>query len=304
MKRPAGVIVSIVLLALGGVLCLIYAASILSIIDDLPLLTAQPALMRAAALLAVGLLVLSFLWQLATVVGLWLLKPWGRVSVLVFSGLLVSFLLLSLLLLLLSPFSQRAIGSEEQVAIVVEPGITAAFYGVPITIGVCWLIYFTRPTVKALFTSAKQTEQAPARPLSIIVMAWAMVLTAALWPFAVYWQWASFFLWMVLTGWSGVIANTMWCAASAYAGIKLLRWTRHGYVVSMWLFGIATATVILFWIMPGAQARSLIIENTHAFPEIEMFTTGAWFWLIFAILLLGLVVPAGYLYAHRSEFKG
>jgi len=305
MKRPAGVIVSMALLALGAVLCLLSAASILSALDYLQEASVHPLLMRAAALLAVGVLGLAALWQVTTLAGLWLMKSWGRFSLLVFSGLIVAFPLLSMLSMLWSPLPEEISGppGHNQMALSTTPWIIT-FYLVSIGIGVWWLLYFTRPKVRAMFTTAAQAVQVAPRPLSIVLIAWAMVLTAALWPFAVYWQWPSFFLWVVLTGWGGVVANTAWCALSAYGGVGLLRWTRRGYLASMWLFGIATATVILFWIMPGAQARTLMILNTKGFPEMMMFTTGAWFWLPFLIALLGVVIPVGYLYAYRSEFKG
>jgi len=288
-----------VLLVLGGAACLAIARALVLAIPYLAPLPEYPSLMRVAAFLAAGIFVFGALWQVVTVAGLWRMKPWGRLSILAFAGVLAPFQLLGMILMFLPSF----VGGETGGAADLMPetrNLMLAFYAATAAIGVGWLVYFTRPHVKAAF-AGKEQRATPSRPVSIPIIGWTMVLTGVFWPFAVYGQWPGVFLWMVLPGWSGVAVNTIWCIATVYAGVEVLRGTRIGYDASVWLLGVAGLTVIAYWFVPGAEERLRGLIG-GSLPGVEPLISGWGFWLLFVVALLGVLAPLGYLYVYREEF--
>lgn len=273
MNRPAAVTATIVLLVLGGLLCLAMTALMLIAFSfagavEAPAVPAGPGLMRIAALFVVAIFGLTALWQFATVAGLWRMKPWGRVSLLTFSGLMVTFHACGLLMLFFLPLPELEPGGRSDTLMMFRV-VLFVFYAVPVAIGTWWLIYFTRPRVIALFSPDGVAPPESPRPASIVIIGWLLVTSAAVWPAAVYWQWPTVLLWMVLTGSSAVLVNTFWCGLTLYAGVGLLRWKMSGYRATLALYALGATNTLAFWLVPGGTERMQQLANGMRVPGME-----------------------------------
>ncbi len=111
-------------------------------------------------------------WGISSAIGLLRLRNWARISTIAYSAILVSFAFLGIVAILTVPlppppagqFPQGQIPSPEAFAKSIR-FFMAAFYLVPIAVGVWWLIFFTRPRVKAqFFGTPLQSQQPPAFP--------------------------------------------------------------------------------------------------------------------------------------------
>jgi len=314
MQRPAGVIVSIVLLALGGLLCTAMASLMLfALAYSLPMDTAagpaSPAVMRFAILFVAIIFGATASWQFVTAFGLWRMKPWGRLSLLSFSGVMATFQAMGLLFLFLMPLPPE-VGAPEGAAEVttIVRVILIPFYVVPIAIGIWWLVYFNRATVRAYFSGGSVMATGAQRPVSVITIGWFFVTTAVLWPLAIYWEWPAVFLWMVLTGWSAMVVNTLWCIVLIYAGVGLLRWDLNGYRASVGLLWFGAFNALVFWLIPGSEARMRQMMDATRIPGTEALTN--WGgpppppspWLSVVILLLTAGIPLWFLHTNKTEF--
>jgi len=273
MRRPAAVVVTTVLLALGGLLCAacaILMAWAFTLVgqDQASGGAVSPQFVRIMSYFVVGFFLLTGLWQIVTASGLWRLIPWSRVSLLTFSSLLVTFQGLGLLMILVMPFSEL-VGGRPEVLNTVRI-ILFVFYAVPLAIGIWWLIYFTRPRIKALFSPGGVLPDEVPRPTSIVVIGWFLATSAATMPLMIWWQWPAVLMGMVLIGWSAVLVNTFWCAFSLYAGVELLRWRISGYYASLALFVFGALNATVFWLMPGSGERAKELMESMRIPCVDV----------------------------------
>lgn len=308
MSRPATVVVTTVLLTLGGLLCAAMAAlMVLSFAiappPETPAAQANPALMRFAMFFVVAFFGLIGLWQLGTAFGVWKLKPWGRVSLVVFAGLMVTFQAIGMLTVFFLPMPTDVAGAADFMMAVRV--FLFAFYALPVAIGIWWLVYFTRPSVKALFSPDGVVPPESPRPLSIVIMGWLLATTALLWPLAVYWQTPAILLWKVFTGWSAVLINTFWCAVTLYAGVGLLRWRMNAYYTAIALYAIGGVNTLIFWLLPGAAERAremfsampfLGVDSAAADPAIPSLALSA----LMGFASIG--VPLYFLLTRKAKF--
>lgn len=305
MCRPAAVVVTTVLLTLGGVLCAAIAAlMVLSLAiappPETPVAQANPALMRFAMFFVVAFFGLIGLWQLGTAFGVWKLKPWGRVSLVVFAGLLVTFQATGMLMVFFLPMPADVAGAAD--FMLAARVFLFAFYALTAAIGIWWLVYFTRPGVKALFSPDGVVPPESQRPLSIVIIGWLLATSAVLWPLAVYWQTPAILLWKVFTGWSAVAINTVWCAVTLYAGVGLLRWRMSGYYAATGLYAFGAVNTLISYLLPGAAERTremmaampfLMADSAAASPPVALSVLMA---------LAGIGVPLYFLLTRKAKF--
>lgn len=191
MSRPrasAGVIIAAVVAAIGSVLtmfCLALGAMGLYLtpagksspgVPPIP-----PSALAAAGIMLVVMFALA-IFGFCTGIGLFLLKNWARISALIWAGFTVFFCFLALLFILVLPFP--AVPTASGVSMTAVKGMLALFYGVPIMIGVWWLILFNQKSTKAQFTgtSVVAAPELPAKlrcPLPVAIIAGFMLISVA-----------------------------------------------------------------------------------------------------------------------------
>jgi hypothetical protein len=129
-----------------------------------------------------------------TGIGMMRLRNWERISILVFSGLIVLFGGIALLLLMAIPFPANPTGPP------VDPravkAIVLLVYGIPVLIGIGWLVLFNLKGTRAQFAGTPSETSAgisvaPACPLPVHIIAvfflfsllWVLVLPFLQMPF-------------------------------------------------------------------------------------------------------------------------
>ena len=122
------------------------------------------AITAATILFVVMFFVAAF--GILTGIGLFQLKNWARISALVWAGITVFFSSITLVAILVIPFGSLPNAQGAGVNVAGVKAVLAIFYGVPIVIGVWWLILFNQKNTKALFagTTAVSVLSEPTAP--------------------------------------------------------------------------------------------------------------------------------------------
>ncbi len=300
-------VITVILLTLGGVLCagmnalVIFSMTTLEGVEAPP--STDPRLLRVGLFLAVTFFGGLALWQLATAAGLWRLKPWGRISLLIFSGFLVTLQGMGLLMLPFIPFDGVASAGRSDFLFYVR-AFLFVFYAVPLAIGIWWLIYFNRARAKALFSPGGVVPPASPLPVSITVIGWFLVTSAITFPLVLYWQWPAMLMGMLLTGWSAALVHVFWCALSLYAGVGLLRCKMSGYNATLALFAAGPINALVFWLTPGSTERMAQFMRTARFPRMNLAAEPVLPSpeLSLAVGLLSVAIPVYFLLTRRKKF--
>jgi len=204
----------------------------------------------------------------ATGIGLIYLRKWARISLLLWGGFSVFFCGIGMPFVFLMPFSpgpntpDLPAGSVTAVRLVL-----LLVYGVPLLIGVWWLILFNRKSVKSQFLGATGSAdpglpQKPKCPLPISVLAWfyvASVLNLLFLPILPS-HMPLFVFGYVLPGSAGRIVLISASLAFAISGIGLLK-------LKPWSYSL-TIGLQLFWLASGVV--SVLTPNYNAVMDSYM----------------------------------
>jgi hypothetical protein len=308
MKRSAGVTIAAVVALLGSICAGFFA--ILGLIAPLFLsrgndatrnLPKQGPLPLIATVIMGALVEFGFSgWGLATAIGLIRLKPWSRISILIYAGLLavsVSFMALIIMLLPLPVTPNTAQNFN-----FIFRFTTASFCAVLLFIAVWWLVLFTRKSVVAQFSGPAAIATIPAvptpagyavraavtpslrRPLTITLIAWLYVVSVPMMIPSLLLSQAQripvpFFSTM-LEGRGVLIYFAVFAPLILAAGIALLKNKTWGFwlAAGIQLFGLLNLAATTF--LPGRAARwesfmeyfqrsfpPEMREQAHGFPE-------------------------------------
>src|SRR5271167_4647150 len=186
MKRPVGVILTVVAQVLGSLIVLLASAGMLfmpALMRNTPTPTPPnpmgPQIFYGAAAMYGFFAVLGLL----TAIGLSQFKNWARYSTLVFAGLLVAMGLTTALVFALMPIPDIPQKSDSVPAGAMTPVVRAVMAAFPLglaALGAAWLYYFNRASTKLYFTRADTASDVDSKgvlvgrrriPLSIFVIA-------------------------------------------------------------------------------------------------------------------------------------
>jgi len=212
-----------------------------------------PPFMRNALLATQGLMTCLSLFGMATGIGLFYLRHWARISILIWGGMSVFVGLLGISIVFLMSFSPTPpapdLPPEGMQAV---RWILLIVYGVPLLIGTWWLVLFNRQTVKTqfagpTFADAVDLPQKPACPLAISVLAWfyiTSILNLLFLPFLPF-RVPIFVFGRVLLGSVGLTVLILSCLAFFLAGIGLLKLKPWSYplTLGLQLFWLASTVV-------------------------------------------------------------
>jgi hypothetical protein len=277
MQRSAGVTVIAILSLLGCVLLLGLAILMMLVpfFMELAQRTAnppppQPPLFRAMMMLAAFVYVLPAIWGVITAVGLFRLRNWARISTIAFSILLMGMSGFSALATAFVPLPEDPAAPGLATAIRLGMGTYSIFL---LAIGVWWLIFFTRPGVKAQFVPsfpAQGVASAPRpgeRPASITVIAILFLAGCLGLPFALLMHTpAALFVW-VLTGWAATGFYLAAVALYVAIGVGLLRLKPAARLAAIGYLVFWTLNSLVFYLAPGGRERfqALLMSAQYAF---------------------------------------
>jgi hypothetical protein len=330
MKRSIGVTVAAAFSLLGSLF--LFARGVLVIVAMTVAHGSnaqQIGRMPQSFLIAIFLLVYlaPAVWGIATSVGLFRLKPWARISMLIFSTLLVVMGCLSglttvLITLPTPPNSNLDPGLASGVRIAL-----AGFWMVLAVIGAGWLILFTRSGVKAQFvrsvglgiagdplqvSSGPTTVPGSNRPLSITVIAWLLIVGCVFLVISVMLHTPAALFTMILSGWKAGLLYLSFACISLTVAIGLFQlklWARATAIVYL---GFGMLNALVFYFAPGASGRfSALMDRQQAlFPWLQPLPSQSWQpipagMLIFAgvIGVIVTAIPIYFLMIHKKAFE-
>lgn len=220
-------------------------------------------------------------WGLATGIGLLYLKPWGRISLLIFAGMLAFFSLFSIVFLAFIPIPNASNPNlPSNFTSIVRVGM-GLFYGAFGVLGGFWLYFFNKRSVKAQFQTAQPIPETAAgdsflgtpvpapdasqgvRPLSITIIGWYLLISCALAPLGLLMNRSLFpgvrvpfyFLGAFLLGRSAYLAFIPWLAIQLVSAVGLLKLKTWGLYSAIALESLGALNGGLLMVIPGHRLK-------------------------------------------------
>jgi hypothetical protein len=283
MNRSAGVTVVAVFAMLGSLAILLLGCVMIFVAVFVRNSAASTPQSRGAAMLASSMaLFLPALWGIATSIGLFFLKRWSRISILVFAGLL-AFTGLGAPLIFFAMQMPPTVNQDPQFWASVKIAMSGT-YLLLASIGVWWLVYFTRPSVRAQFQTGSSPGPASSRPLSISIIGWLLLLGSVTTVFSALFRFPAAFFNQVLTGWTAVLLDIVFAGLALYLGLGLLRLNPRARVLAIYFSVFGTANAVLFYVLPGADQRFSAMMNAMPFfrprPPGTVPSLSPWFTIV------------------------
>lgn len=261
MQRSTGVTLSAVLVFFGSAMALLgglFAVAAMRFAP--PRSMPMPTSFLRGALIFDGVLDLAFVaWGIASGVGLIRLRPWARISMLVFSGIMIFFCLIPMLIIPFVPLPPQSDTLPSNFDLVFRIG-AVAFYGLFVALGAFWLYFFNKRSVKDQFKGIPvpeglAAESRPQRPLAIVILAWLLIVGGCFTPFALFMRIPAFFFSFVLLPHWGELFYGTFALLSVVAGVGLLKLRAWGWILAVGIQSIGLLNLLSMILIPGALAR-------------------------------------------------
>src|SRR6266571_1745412 len=302
-KPSASTIVAAIVAILAGLFVLLCCSLAFfgTLLNTLPAnpVEAQP-FVRSAMLATLGFMMCLAIFGIATGIGLILLRNWARISALIWGGLCVFFgavgIPMAFFIPLVPPENVPNLSADGMQAV---RWILLFFYGLPLIVGIWWLILFNRKTVKAQF-AATATSTGPGRtqrsrcPLPVAVLAWfyiTSILNLLFLPFLPF-HVPTFVFGRVLPGSAGVTVLMLSSLAFAVSGVGLLKLKQWSYSLTLGLQVLWLASgAVMVPFLKDMQGSLHLPESQFSPPNfMHHFGWASVLGLLFAGVILGLLV--------------
>ena len=312
-NRSASVTFAAVMAILGSLfLLLCFTVAFFGfLLVKLPGATSEiPAFVRNTLLATEGFMMCLCLFGIATGIGLIYLRNWARISILIWGGMLVFFGAIGIPIAFLMPIPPTPnVPDLPAASMQAVRLIFLAMYGMPLLIGIWWLILFNRKTVKAQFAGATGSAdpavpRKPVCPLPIAVLAWfyvSSILNLLFLPFLSF-HVPVFVFGRVLPGRMALTVLILNCLAFFVCGVGLLKLKPWSYSLTIGLQVFWLANTFVSMLSPNYNAvmdsflkemqASLHLPETQ-FSPANLARDYGWtvvLGLLFAGAILGLLV--------------
>jgi hypothetical protein len=308
MRRPAGVTIAAVVVFIGSGLTLLAAAFMLlgfAVMpsDNMPAFTRDAGVVMSLFMLGLGG------WGITTGVNLLQLREWARVSVIVFSGLLLVMAVPGLLMMLVMPLPTppasavppgEAMPPLEHLMTAVRIGM-AIFYALLALVAGWWLYIFNTRPIRELFRRAATTPSStwapavlaptslpgsPKRPVSITIIAYLALVGACMFPILNILHLPLTFLGFFFTGGKASLIVVGYMSVQLLMAYGLLKLEMWGRSLAIYYFNFAIFNSIISVILPGAQTRyeeaMSAMQGSLGLPPTQ-FQFPLWFSLVFSL---------------------
>jgi hypothetical protein len=340
MKRSVGVTTVAVLTLVGSAFTLVMGILMLAVMIFAPIPTSpqfpgSPMFMKVL-LAGVSLTYLGpAIWGIFTGIGLFRLKNWARISMIVFAVLLICMAAFSGLLTLVVPFPRAPDRAVDPSVVSVIRIFMGAFWLALLGLGIWWLVFFTRSKVKAQFvplqpalatglptfppdTAIQTAPEAPAqseprRPLSITILAGWLLASCAFLPLNLLIHSPAVVFTKLLTGQSAGLWYCALVAIQLFIGYGLLRLRPAARIAAIIYFGFGFLNMAVFYLAPGGRDRTLALLGSQKsmLPWMKMFSSQPDFqfdptpFLVLGVIagLIGIVVPIYFLVTRKVAFQ-
>jgi hypothetical protein len=327
MKRPAGVTISAVVVFIGSGLTLL--SGVLMILAFAVMASdSTPAFTRNAGLI-MSVFMLGFAaWGIATGVNLLHLREWARISMIVFSGLLLVMAVPGLLMMIVMPLptppvpavpNGEAIPPLEHLMTAVRIGM-AVFYALLALLGGWWVYFFnwrpireqfrgaiapTSPTWAPAALEPTEVPGSPKRPVSITIIAYLALVGACMFPILNILHLPLTFLGFFFTGGKAALIVIGYMSVQLLMAYGLLKLEKWGRSLAIYYFNFAIFNSIISVILPGAQARyeeaTAAMQTSMGLPPTP-FQFPIWFSLVFSLPMIA--IQLWFVVTRKQAFAG
>ena len=327
MRRPASVTIAAVVIFVGSGLALLAAAFMLlgfavMPAGNMPAFTRDVGVVMSLFILGLGG------WGIATGVSLLQLREWARISMIVFSGLLLVMAVPGLLMMLVMPLPTppviaippgEAIPPLEHLMTAVRIGM-AIFYALLALLGGWWLYFFNTRPIRELFRGAVTTPSStwapavlaptevpgsPKRPVSITIIAYLALAGACMFPFFSILHMPLTFLGFYFTGGKASLIVVGYMSVQLLMAYGLLRLEKWGRSLAIYYFNFAIFNSIISVVLPGAPARyeeaMTAMQGSLGLPPTQL-QFPLWISLVFS--LPWIAIQLWFVVTHRQAFEG
>ena len=298
MGRSVGVMVSAVLSMVGSLLALavgLLAAMGLHLAPPQPPPESQlpPEFFKTIMLLVPFVYILPAVWGIVTSIGLFMMKSWARISIIIFAALLTMggfFGTIGAVAFAVATPPNNLPGE----VLVFTRIFVVVFTALQLGIGIWWLVFFNRAKVRALFQAVRPNFAAaiplqthyphqpsystppppapgaavavqvapqplpppmPGRPISISIIAWYMLAISIFFPLNLLLRSPAIAFTAILSGWQATAYYLAIAAVHIYVGFGLLRLQAAARVTGIVYFVFAFVNSAIFYFAPGGRAR-------------------------------------------------
>ena len=327
MKRPAGITISAVVVFIGSGLALLSGALMILGFAMMPVSDSTPAFTRGAGLFTAVLMLGLAAWGIVTGISLLHQREWSRISMIVFSGLLLVMGVPGLLMMLVMPLPApptpamppgAALPPMEHLMTAVRVGM-AIFYAVLGLLGGCWLYFFNTRPIKEHFRSPGTTASswgpaalaptelpgAPKRPVSITIIAYLALIGACMFPILNILHLPLTFLGFFFSGGKATLIISGYMCVQLLMAYGLLKLEKWGRSLAIYYFNFAIFNSIISVILPGAQARyeeaTAAMQTSMGLPPTP-FQFPIWFSLVFSLPMIA--IQLWFVVTRRQAFEG
>lgn len=259
MKRSLGVTFAAVVALLGSLATLLMGLFLVLFLILSNYAPKSPALHTTVTLLSALILIVPAGLGIATSVGLFRLKRWARISILIFAALLALMGFFTPFFLLTAPAPPNT-GQAPEIWRYTQIALSV-FYFFLAAIGVWWLVFFNRKAVKDQFT-AGQPLAPDARPVSITVIGWLLILGVLSIPISLGLHLPGMLFGYTFTGWLAVLWYLILAGIGLYAGVGLLRLDPRGRLVAIYYLVFGALNGALVYLLPGYSQRMATVMNS------------------------------------------
>jgi len=327
MRRPASVTIAAVVVFVGSGLALLAAAFMLlgfavMPAGNMPAFTRDAGVVMSLFMLGVGG------WGIATGVSLLQLREWARISMIVFSGLLLVMAVPGLLMMLVMPLPTppviaippgEAIPPLEHLMTAVRIGM-AIFYALLALLGGWWLYFFNARPIRELFRGAVTTPSStwapavlaptevpgsPKRPVSITIIAYLALVGACMFPFFSILHMPLTFLGFYFTGGKASLIVVGYMSVQLLMAYGLLKLEKWGRSLAIYYFNFAIFNSVISVVLPGAPARyeeaMTAMQGSLGLPPTQL-QFPLWISLVFS--LPWIAIQLWFVVTRRQAFEG
>jgi hypothetical protein len=298
MSKPVGVTASAIVAILGSIFALLLA--VLSV-ASLFVGTTKPQPPNGAQFVVGSAALFAAFAGLGiwTSVGLFRLRSWARTSILVFAGFLAACAAFSLLITMAVPIPPEFTAGTERIF----RRIMAVMFGIPLSVGVWWLIQFNTQSTKAAFASPA-ADATPGTPMSITVIAWALIVGGASCILLIPAGIPAFLFGATFNGWIAGVIYALFGALGLYMGKGLLDLRERARILAIGWFGFAFVHTSLVTLVPSLRQRMFELqrglEQNQSHPN--PFDQGMMTNLMFAFTAILAATAIWFLIRNRAAF--
>jgi hypothetical protein len=311
MNRSVGVTVTAVIVLFGSGLTLLAGVMMLfASSSDLPIPENQVHFLKYFMIFLALVLFAAAAWGIASGTSLMRLREWSRISMLVFSALLLFVCIPGLLMFLFMPFPPPGTAPSPELTkemLAATRIFMVVLYGILAALGGWWIYFFNKRSTKDQFLKVRipglegmpggEVVSPYARPLSITLIAWWLLISGFIGVLGLSVNPPVFFLGYFFKGTYASMLMLALALVQSLIGFGLLKLRPWGRTLAIYYFQFLIFNSLTMVLIPGTQARfeqamsEMLsdMQGTLGTPPSPMHVP-IWFGVIFAVPLLSLLL--------------